>query len=99
MPTAAVSDSSPSDATAEAWGVAGRFRLPGPVTAVTPLGNGNVNETFLVRVDAPGSPGFVLQRLNTQAFRQPRLVMGNHLKQTGEGCSGPGSGGMIWNGP
>ena len=77
MPTAAVSASSPSDATAEAWGVAGRFRLPGPVTAVTPLGNGNVNQTFLVRVDAPGSPGFVLQRLNTQVFRQPRLVMGN----------------------
>jgi Ser/Thr protein kinase RdoA (MazF antagonist) len=57
--------------------VAGRFRLPGPVTAVTPLGNGNVNETFLVRVDAPGSPGFVLQRLNTRVFHQPRLVMGN----------------------
>jgi Ser/Thr protein kinase RdoA (MazF antagonist) len=77
VPTAAVSASRPPDAAAEAWGVAGRFRLPGPVTAVAPLGNGNVNETFLVRVDAPGSPGFVLQRLNTQVFRQPRLVMGN----------------------
>jgi Ser/Thr protein kinase RdoA (MazF antagonist) len=77
VPSAAVSAPRPPDAAAEAWGVAGRFRLPGPVTAVTPLGNGNVNETFLVRVDAPGSPGFVLQRLNTRVFHQPRLVMGN----------------------
>jgi len=77
VPTAAVSASSPPDAAAAAWGVADRFRLPGPVTAVTPLGNGNVNATFLVRVDAPGSPGYVLQRLNTRVFRQPRLVMGN----------------------
>jgi Ser/Thr protein kinase RdoA (MazF antagonist) len=44
---------------------------------VAPLGNGNVNATFLVRVAAPGQPGFVLQRINTAVFRQPRLVMGN----------------------
>jgi Ser/Thr protein kinase RdoA (MazF antagonist) len=68
-----VSAPSPDDAKA----IAARFRLPGAVTAVVPLGNGNVNATFLVRVAADGEPGFVLQRINTAVFRQPRLVMGN----------------------
>jgi Ser/Thr protein kinase RdoA (MazF antagonist) len=58
-------------------GIAARFRLPGPVTAVTPLGNGNVNDTYRVAVAADGRPSFVLQRLNTQVFREPRLVMAN----------------------
>lgn len=57
--------------------VAERFRIAGPVTSIAPLGNGNVNDTFLVRVEAPGQPGYVLQRLNTRVFRQPRWVMGN----------------------
>jgi len=61
----------------EAAAAAQRFQLPGPVRSVAPLGNGNVNQTFLVRVEAPGDPGFVLQRLNTRVFRQPRLVMAN----------------------
>ena len=81
MPRKPVSAPSPSDGMAaaarEATAAAQRFQLPGPVGSVAPLGNGNVNQTFLVRVDAPGEPGFVLQRLNTRVFRQPRLVMGN----------------------
>jgi Ser/Thr protein kinase RdoA (MazF antagonist) len=72
---------SPAAAPIQAWpevrAAAQRFQLPGPVRSVAPLGNGNVNQTFLVRVEAPGDPGFVLQRLNTRVFRQPRLVMAN----------------------
>jgi Ser/Thr protein kinase RdoA (MazF antagonist) len=64
-------------ACAVARAVAERFRIAGPVASVAPLGNGNVNDTFLVRVEAPGQPGYVLQRLNTRVFRQPRWVMGN----------------------
>jgi Ser/Thr protein kinase RdoA (MazF antagonist) len=54
--------------------VAEAFQLPGPVQSVTPLGNGNVNATFLVEA---GGQRYVLQRLNTTVFRQPELVMGN----------------------
>ena len=57
--------------------IASRFRLPAAVTAVTPLGNGNVNDTY--RVDTASGERFVLQRLNTQVFPQPELVMGNLL--------------------
>lgn len=57
------------------------FELPGPVESIEPLGNGNVNETFLVQVkdQARGEGGsrFVLQRLNTHVFPQPQLVMRN----------------------
>lgn len=55
--------------------IAEAFALPGPVTAVAPLGSGNVNDTF--QVDTASGDRFVLQRLNTQVFPQPQLVMRN----------------------
>ncbi|MFM7362471.1 MAG: phosphotransferase enzyme family protein [Cyanobium sp.] len=67
----------PEPAPADPARIAACFRLPGPVSAVAPLGNGNVNDTYRVRVKAEGEPSFVLQRLNTHVFRQPRLVMAN----------------------
>lgn len=39
------------------------------------FGNGNINDTFLVTAN-PNSR-FVLQRINTQVFREPKLVMQN----------------------
>ena len=53
------------------------FAIEGPVQAVQPLGNGNVNTTYLV-TDAVDSH-YVLQRLNSQVFQQPQLVMANLL--------------------
>ena len=55
--------------------IAEAFALPGTVTAIRPLGNGNVNDTY--RVDTTSGDRFVLQRLNTQVFPQPQLVMRN----------------------
>jgi Ser/Thr protein kinase RdoA (MazF antagonist) len=67
--------------------IAEAFGLPGRVRTIAPLGNGNVNDTFRVQVETSvtgqgygeGDPGtdFVLQRLNTQVFLQPQLVMRN----------------------
>jgi Ser/Thr protein kinase RdoA (MazF antagonist) len=65
--------------------IAERFELPGPVASIQALGNGNVNDTYLVRLKANprGStappPAFVLQRINTQVFQRPDLVMRNML--------------------
>ncbi|EDY38714.1 aminoglycoside phosphotransferase [Cyanobium sp. PCC 7001] len=56
-------------------GIADRFALPAAVSAVTPLGNGNVNDTF--RVETESGQRFVLQRLNTRVFRHPEQVMAN----------------------
>jgi hypothetical protein len=40
-------------------------------------GHGNINNTYLVTMDITGEKHFILQRINTQVFRQPELVMLN----------------------
>jgi Ser/Thr protein kinase RdoA (MazF antagonist) len=66
--------------------IAQRFLSRGKILDLRPYGSGNVNDTFLVTVgrDQPHLPQekapelrFILQRLNTEVFRQPELVMGN----------------------
>jgi Ser/Thr protein kinase RdoA (MazF antagonist) len=93
--------------------IARQFISRGQVSDVSPLGNGNINSTFLVTVSAAadGSAAepvchpsesneplaserpfkrFVLQRINTQVFRQPELVVQNmtvltdHVRHQGQ---------------
>jgi Ser/Thr protein kinase RdoA (MazF antagonist) len=85
--------------------IAGRFRLPGAVSSVEPLGSGNVNATYLVTVDGEqGAVRFVLQRINGHVFRRPDLVMrniqalGDHLAQRPERLA-PGPDGSRWELP
>jgi Ser/Thr protein kinase RdoA (MazF antagonist) len=51
-----------------------QFCDPSEQPVVEPLGVGNINDTYLVR---SGERCFVLQRLNSQVFTQPHLVMAN----------------------
>jgi Ser/Thr protein kinase RdoA (MazF antagonist) len=70
----------PAPSQAELIAIAEAFHGNGCVQAVEPLGKGNVNDTFLVQaVDGLS----VLQRINTQVFNQPQLVMQN-LQVLGE---------------
>jgi Ser/Thr protein kinase RdoA (MazF antagonist) len=57
--------------------IADRFTQHSKVTDVQPFGSGNINDTFLVTLDSPAEKHFVLQRINTQVFRQPQLIMQN----------------------
>jgi Ser/Thr protein kinase RdoA (MazF antagonist) len=57
--------------------IASHFMTQGKVAAIQPFGNGNVNDTFLVTVDILGKENFILQRINTQVFHHPQLVMQN----------------------
>lgn len=71
--------------------IAQQFVHSGGVKSVSPLGNGNINNTFLVTVLStnPEELGsrtagrkaapeqFVLQKINAQVFRQPELVIQN----------------------
>ena len=57
--------------------IAEQFTPQGQVKGIQSLGNGNINDTFLVTLDSPEKKHFVLQRINTQVFRQPALVMQN----------------------
>ncbi|MFM7434710.1 MAG: phosphotransferase enzyme family protein [Vulcanococcus sp.] len=56
------------------WRVAEAFHGEGCVSAIDPLGSGNVNDTYLVN-SAGGLS--VLQRINTAVFQRPELVMHN----------------------
>ena len=71
--------------------IAQQFAPAGAIASIHPLGNGNINSTFLVTVTPPAIGSdlpakFVLQRINRQVFRQPELVIQNmavlseHLK-------------------
>ncbi|WP_121970663.1 aminoglycoside phosphotransferase family protein [Leptolyngbya sp. BC1307] len=81
VPAAAlVSDKHPTgSAESLLWAIAERFVRSGQVSDIRPLGNGNINSTFLVTVFLPSrsESRFVLQRINAQVFRQPELVIQN----------------------
>ncbi|MGF1990678.1 MAG: phosphotransferase enzyme family protein [Nostoc sp. ZfuVER08] len=57
--------------------IANQFARLGKVTATKAFGSGNINDTFLVTLDSSEQQHFVLQRINTQVFRQPKLIMQN----------------------
>ncbi|WP_394148211.1 phosphotransferase enzyme family protein [Shewanella atlantica] len=50
------------------------YGIPSANTSVSPLGNGHINDTFLVRWD---QGEFVLQKLNTQVFKTPNALVEN----------------------
>lgn len=62
--------------------IAAQFKPQGTILSVEPFGSGNVNDTFLVRLDTPKADHFILQRLNTQVFPDPAAVMGNMRRCT-----------------
>ena len=70
--------------------IARQFVPRGIIADVREYGRGNVNDTFLVTVEhspaaapQPTTTRFILQRLNTEVFRQPELVMANLAAVTG----------------
>ncbi|MCT0199454.1 aminoglycoside phosphotransferase family protein [Synechococcus sp. CS-1325] len=84
--------------------IVGQFDLDGQILSIETLGNGNVNDTYRVRLQAAQASSYVLQRLNTQVFPEPRLVIGNMLAfsehvvaQLQKGC--PLLGGRRWEVP
>lgn len=54
--------------------IAGQFNIGANVVSVAPIGNGLINDTYLV---ATGSGRFILQKINTHVFRSPEQLMHN----------------------
>ena len=67
------------DANGELAAIAAAFDLPGRILGLEPLGNGNVNDSYLVVCEGPPPQRFVLQRLNQTVFLRPELVMANMI--------------------
>ena len=63
------------------------FDIKGEVLEVKPLGNGLINDTFLVRTDGPDD--YVLQRINNAIFQDVELLQHNiecataHIRRKG----------------
>jgi phosphotransferase family enzyme len=57
--------------------IAEQFTSGGNVVKVKEFGNGNINDTYIVTLDALENNKFVLQRINTHVFKQPQLIMQN----------------------
>jgi Ser/Thr protein kinase RdoA (MazF antagonist) len=57
-------------------GIAEQFS-EGPVNSVREYGSGNINDTYMVTSDPDKGKPFILQRINTQVFHRPELVMTN----------------------
>lgn len=57
--------------------IAEQFKPGGNIVTVKEFGNGNINDTFIVTLDTQEDNKFVLQRINTRVFQQPRLIMKN----------------------
>lgn len=53
------------------------FAITGTVESVSPLGEGLINDTFLVTTAEADAPGYVLQRINTSVFPDVDMVMRN----------------------
>ncbi|GAC1467646.1 MAG: phosphotransferase [Chamaesiphon sp.] len=83
--------------------IANQFKLEGKVIDIRGFGNGNINDTFLVTLESFAEKHFILQRINTQVFRQPELVMQNMHTFTQHVCSrllsAPLSGDRRWEVP
>ncbi len=57
--------------------IAEQFKPAGEIASIHELGDGIINDTYLVRVDRCDIEHFVLQRINTNVFKRPDLVMQN----------------------
>ena len=61
------------------WAAALRFREPDAVFSIARLGEGNINDTYLVE---DSGCSFVLQRINSHVFPRPELVVENFATVT-----------------
>ncbi|MBQ1909479.1 MAG: aminoglycoside phosphotransferase family protein [Bacteroidaceae bacterium] len=59
------------------------FATEGSITEIKPLGEGLINDTFLVRTAETTAPDYVLQRINHHVFPDVEMVMHNIAAVTG----------------
>jgi hypothetical protein len=62
--------------------VAEKFTFSGEIINVREFGNGNINKTYLATLNSEGDGHFILQRINTQVFHEPELIMKNMREVT-----------------
>ena len=61
---------------------AAAFDFPGRPVAFTPWGSGHINETWAVTLEGGAVRRAILQRINTEVFRDPDSLMANVTRVT-----------------
>jgi len=61
---------------ADIYKIAQKFNLTGDIASVAPIGNGHINDTFLICTDCDDEK-FVLQRINHHIFKSPEQLIEN----------------------
>ena len=56
--------------------VVAQFRIQGRISQISPLGNGLINDTYLIQTQED-APDYVLQRINNTIFRDVELLQHN----------------------
>ena len=62
--------------------IAEQFRIDGDVRTVRPLGEGFINDTFLIETEADNTPNYILQRKNRHIFTDIPAMMENIRRVT-----------------
>lgn len=57
--------------------IAQKFSNQNQIADIQAFGSGNINDTFLVSLQEVEAQSFILQRINTKVFQEPKLVMQN----------------------
>ncbi len=60
--------------------IASKFKLEGPVERVEPMGEGFINDTFIIRTRGNNVPDYLLQRKNKRIFTNVPAMMENIQK-------------------
>ena len=63
--------------------IVARFLTEGTISEIKPLGEGLINDTFIVTTKEPSAPDYVLQRVNHRVFPDVEMVMHNIAAVTG----------------
>jgi len=59
-----------------------QFDVKGTLTSCQPTGKGHINDTLFVSTDEPDSPGYILQRINHNIFKNVPKLMENISRVT-----------------
>lgn len=81
------------------FSIAQEFYSEGSILEIREFGNGNINDTYLARTDSTGENHFILQRINTHVFTQPKLIMQNMRIFTDHMRRRAGDEGLSWEMP
>lgn len=63
--------------------ICSQFRLEGEISSVKPLGEGFINDTFLILTREEATPDYILQRKNKNIFQNIPAMMDNIQRVTG----------------